>query len=675
MNIRSMSYGIVSFIFLNVSVYSMQEPRDDEVKKYRVPYVIDANCFRRFVPQKQQHAARKFNTDFILRNTPFEKNFRQFDAYAIQKSISNKLDTQQQETATTLLPSLSSTYAWVAPTLTWVGSWWGTQSPETQNEPRQISLSKAPLFNWEKPCYISAETELKSGFKNYLQDLSDTQKGVKIYEIPSGAIIIKKAPVAKVMWSDDGTCCAVIQKESESSCLYKAFLRDLKNNKEYFVDCAVPGPDGLSHFIECENDLRFVTKMEDMLHITRMRPDGKTFMIARQDFSMLRTYFCDKYIWIHYKEQQKNEDKNKKEGKVFIPSEKLVVYEILKDGFNVVAEVVVDNSIKYIFDPYGTPENKHYISFCRGGMVYVYNAATAEVKYRHKQATGSRLVGMWNTDGTLYAISDAGVKGRITVHDFDAGTAVELKNPDNNDAMIADGGFQDHYVGVSSAASFMVFDSKTGRLAKRIPVESKHVLEYGFCVPNCVYVCTDNQVMIYDFSEYKIKVDVQYTPCIRVSAHGNNYCGYVVSKNFKKIFLVNTMTASVKTFDYTSAYDFWFNASGDRLLIVYGEKNELALDIIETSSGALVMTFGVDTYIHDSAMSSDNSLCALLWCDKKTIVIYDLNDTSKPLKKLEYTNTVTSMKFDDAVSVFVVTTNKETYAYSVHDRGNQLLTN
>lgn len=653
-----MKIGVWYFLItVNALLYAMD---DDKVTKFKISYVVDDDCFKRSTtPAKKNNAVREFTRDFILRNTPFEKKFRQFDSYTFQKTVLNEYKVQEKSTSL-----FSFTSSCIASTITWTRSLLTQKTQDIEVQPENF-ITKAPLFNWEKLCCIPGETELKCGYKNYLQDFSDTQKGVQIYDASSGDIILRKSPVAKVIWSDDRTCCAVIQKESESSCIYKAFLRDLKNNKEYFVDCAAPGPDGLSHFIENDDNVSFVTKMENILYITCMRPDGKTYMVGLNDFTMMKTYFCDTYIWIHYKENRKKEDpKTKEESLLHIPAEKLVVYEILNDGFKNVAVVIINNSFKYIFNPYGAPENKNYISFYLNGMVHVYDAASAQVIYKNKQNFASRLVGMWNADGTLYAVSDVLSKGSITIHTMETKTAVELKNPDK-EIMIADGGFQDHYVGVSTTDSFMVYDCKDGGLVKKIPAQNnKNTFEYGFCAPGCVYLCTDEDITVYNFIEYAVKVDRKYVPCQRDATCGKNYYGYIVA-NLKNIFLINLMTASERTFSYDYHYNFWFNASGDTVVIAYGDEKANTLDIIDSVSGAVITTLYVDGHVHNIVTSLDNNLCAMLFSDKKTVVIYDLRDISKPLQSLFYKNDVTSIKFDDASCMFVATTNKETYVYSV----------
>lgn len=659
MNSCVISYAALGLIALHVSLFSMEN--EDKATKFKVSYKLDETCFKRFVPHtKKQNGAREFTKFFVLKNTPFEQKFCQFDTSSVPKNWLCESEIKKQESSKTLL---SSAYSCATSVLSVVGLMSKSTSTHSETQ-QQMDIFKAPLFNWEKPCcVVPAETELKSGHKNILQDMCGTHN-VTIYDIPSGEKIINKKPVVKVVWSDDATCCAVIQKESESSMLYKVFLRDFKNNKEDFGDCAAPGPDGLSHFIECDNDPHFVTKMDNILYLTRIRPEGMVRMIGKKDCAMVKAYFCDKYVWIHYKEKRKEVYKK---DEISVPSEQLIVYEIAKDGFKEIAEVTVSNSLKYIFDPYGVPDNKQYISFCWDGLLHVFDAATAKVVYKNKQKPGGRLVGMWNEDGTLYAVSDVTAKGNITVHDTLTDTAVELKNPDN-EIMIADGGFQDSYVGVSLAHAFMVYDCKNGDLVQKIPIEKKPkntLLEYGFCAPNCVYICTEEEATIYNFIEKKIKVNIPHLPSMRVSTYSKNYCGCAVTTDLKKIELVNIMTAWQRTFSYDKVHDFWFNSTGDRLLVVHGERGNVLLDIIETLSGKLIMSIKLNSYADRCCMSLDNSLCAVMLDGKKTVVVYDLCDISRPLQILRYKDDVTSITFDEAVTVFVVTTGKETYAYSV----------
>lgn len=541
---------------------------------------------------------------------------------------------------------------------------WAKSLVSSQPEKSDVSeyqLLDANNFDWQNPYVLKKQLRFYSGFKNYLQWYENRKDGIELYDVVLRELIIKKAPVMDAWWTDNNSCYCITRKREGAE--PEALIYDFKQRAVHRVAPCTGYFHEKDRFFGRDEHVRFVTVVNDALHITHIRPQRETYPpIFRKDCEIVRSFFCDTHLWVLYKNTQ-----NLKQT--------MIVYDI-KKRYEILKEISVDGRVVRPWDYlYTAPKDKNYLPLCIGDMLYVYDMTTAECVYQNKQRPSSPnglLTGAWNQSGSRYAITNDLPDGFVTTHDLNNERSFELYRVNDNPIRIASG-FQNQYVSVvvrdgDNPIIFRFYDSFTGEAMTTFCCEGA-IRSYGYGAQYCYWAFSSKEFVIFNFIANTMSLRLSHDNNI-IAVGGSTQDLYYALSQEQKLLLIDIMNTSYKAIDYHDPlHRAHFNGAGDKLMVAYGHK----VDILKSQTAEIETTLDLKEFTASTMiLSPKGTICAVLLKDDATIVNIYNAQTGAFITSLGYCDDVKTMRFDAQETVFVVTTQTETRSYSVKNNFQEI---
>lgn len=533
----------------------------------------------------------------------------------------------------------------------WMKSWWSSQPDELDFSEHELIMLNSSEFDWKDPYVVKKPMYLKDGVGSYLQWYVSHVQGIEVYDADARRMIIKKVPIIGAVWENSYSYYCVVRQQDGAE--PQAIIYDFKNRTEHVI---TPCSKERYGFFGSNDNVRFVTTINDGMYITHFRPERKTHRVFRKDCEIARSFFCDTHLWVLYKNKQ-----NLKQT--------LVVYDIRRE-YQEIKEIAVDGRLVRPWDWYGSPKDKNYLSLCSDGMLHIYDMTTGELKYHNKQrpAVGpyESLIGIWNSDGSRYVITNDAQECFVTTHDVNNKQSFELYRV-NNKSIVCDRGFQNQFVAVRVVDDqvdhtlFRFYDSDTGLTESTLSCKGKLAM-HGYGAQNCYIAVSDEELIIFRYRENNIRLQKKHNGLLGLwwGTGENSYCVMVQDTT---MLLLDFKEGSVKEVSYNDILrSASFNKAGDKIMLSYGHK----VDIMKNPTAEVITTLDLGEFTaQKTLLSPDGKICAVWLQDDETIINVYNAQTGTFIVQLGYCDDIDHMQFNEQGTLFVVTTETETHSYSV----------
>lgn len=625
--------GFLAFISIS-GLLSMDKPK---IEKAPIIEHYFSSKGRALSPKKNYYEKMEFS---FAKYGCFSKIFVQ------QKSddISEKLSTR------IVLPRCMTTSlsAYVPTEITYFGS----KKEKNIQEETVDKINKTPLvFDWEKCYQVSEACKYVAGIKKYLY--YDTYN-LTIYDIDLQKKLMETQGGPRG-WSDDYSCFFTIQQQKNKDFIAKVY--DFKNNTIVSLKCQ--DDRSFHHIFTCGSaeDVRFISTIQDCLHVTEMHGSKKTKIIGRNDTSIRTVRMYDSHLWVLYNTKSKENI--------------LSVYDMLDDYKEV--KVITAQTINPVLIPYDSAGNS--TTWCIDGHMAVFDVKNNVLVFEsyHTMDMNAPLVGLWNHGKSILVVSQLKKCGDVIVYDMARKSSVLLERAEN-ETLIADIEFQDDFVIVRSldnhgnSNTLQIYSSITGK--KIAQKQYKTAIKCcGLCASDCIFFDSSNKFCVYNFKEDKEIVNLWHDGTINKISKNQKY--FLVRVDSDELNVIDLEKAkSSEIVRNTVIANAWFDIEGEKYVALAYDKN---LEIIDIQTLDIIATMNVGSPVEHVIFNDNATLCAVIIDKGQTLVVYNTLHGKEPVKKMAYGSTidVDNIKFsqnDDSEvtsskSIFVVPTHSKTYVY------------